>query len=83
MNAFSRRLSTALFVLGLAMLGGCANHPELRPYTAEETRQLQLEALQRQGLSQAEYEQRRLAILRADQAERVSQTAGAHPSIRG
>ncbi|QVM89494.1 hypothetical protein JYG34_15815 [Pseudomonas entomophila] len=83
MNTFSRRLSTALLVLGLAMLGGCANHPELRPYTAEEARQLQLEALQRQGLSQNEYEQRRLAILRAGQAERVSQTAVRHPSIRG
>ncbi|WP_248920579.1 hypothetical protein [Pseudomonas entomophila] len=83
MNTLSRPLCTALFVLGLAMLGGCANHPELRPYTAEQTRQLQLEALQRQGLSQTEYEQRRLAILRAYQAERVSQTGAAHPSMRG
>lgn len=83
MNTFSRLLSVSLVVLGLAVLGGCANHPELRPYTAEETRQLQLEALQRQGLSQAEYEQRRLAILRSDQAERVSQSAARHPSIRG
>lgn len=83
MNTFSRLLSVSLVVLGLAVLGGCASHPELRPYTAEETRQLQLEALQRQGLSQAEYEQRRLAILRSGQAERFSQSAARHPSIRG
>lgn len=83
MNAFSRLLSVSLVVLGLAVLGGCASHPELRPYTAEETRQLQLEALQRQGLSQAEYERRRLAILHAGQAERVSQATVRHPSIRG
>ncbi|WP_194790909.1 hypothetical protein [Pseudomonas sp. UFMG81] len=80
MNTLSRLLLAAV---ALAVLGGCANHPELRPYTAEETRQLQLEALQRQGLSQAEYEQRRLAVLRAGQEQVVTEVAGAAAGNRG
>ena len=66
-----------------ALLGGCANHPELRPFTAEETRQLQLEALQRQGLSQQEYEQRRLVILRADSPTVITDSVQRLPSNRG
>ncbi|NIF15714.1 hypothetical protein [Pantoea sp. Cy-639] len=64
-----------LAAIGLAVLSGCASHPELRPYTAEETRQLQLEALQRQGLSQEDYEHRRLAVLRAGQQPALTDVA--------
>lgn len=72
-----------LAALAIAVLSGCANHPELRPYTAGETRQLQLEALQRQGFSQEQYEQRRLAVLRADQQQAVSETATGPTPTRG
>lgn len=74
MNTSARLLLSAL---ALTVLGGCASHPELRPYTAEETRQLQLEALQRQGLSQEEYEQRRLVVLRAGQEQVVTEVTSA------
>jgi len=50
MNTTARLLLTALTATGIAVLSGCASHPELRAYTAEETRQLQLEAIQRQAL---------------------------------
>jgi len=72
MNTTARLLLAALAV---AVLSGCANHPELRPYTAEETRQLQLEALQRQGLSHEDYERRRLSVLRSGQEQVVSDVA--------
>lgn len=72
MNTAPRLLLAAFAV---AVLGGCANHPELRPFSAEETRQLQLEALQRQGLSQENYERRRLAVLRAGQEQVLTDTA--------
>ncbi|WP_449433677.1 hypothetical protein [Pseudomonas putida] len=64
MTTMIRLLATALAATGIAVSSGCANHPELRPYTTEQSRQLQLEALQRQGLSPGEYEQRRMVILR-------------------
>ncbi|AZL69259.1 hypothetical protein [Pseudomonas oryziphila] len=72
-----------LAALAIAVLSGCANHPELRPFTASEAHQLQLEALQRQGLSQEQYEQRRLAVLRADQQQVVTETATRSTSARG
>ncbi|WP_153788863.1 hypothetical protein [Pseudomonas sp. EMN2] len=72
-----------LAALAIAVLSGCANHPELRPFTAGEARQLQLEALQRQGLSQEQYEQRRLAVLRADQQQTVTETGTLPTSTRG
>ncbi|MHC6225830.1 hypothetical protein ACYU03_13815 [Pseudomonas sp. X10] len=83
MNTTARLLLAALTALAITVLSGCANHPELRPYTAEETRQLQLEALQRQGLSHAEYEQRRLAILRAGSEQVLTDTATRAHSISG
>ncbi|MEJ5863171.1 hypothetical protein [Pseudomonas farsensis] len=64
-----------LAALAITAFSGCASHPELRPYSADETRQLQLEALQRQGLSQEDYERRRLGVLRAGQEQVVSDTA--------
>lgn len=75
MNTTYRLLLATLTAVGIAVLSGCANHPELRPYSAEESRQLQLEALQRQGLSQEAYEQRRLAVLREGQGQAVTQAA--------
>ncbi|QXI40345.1 hypothetical protein [Pseudomonas xantholysinigenes] len=83
MNTTTRLLLAALTILGLAVLSGCANHPELRPYSAEETRQLQLEALQRQGLGQVEYERRKLAVLRADHEQAVTDAAKAGAVISG
>lgn len=83
MNTSARLLLAVLTTLGIAVLSGCANHPELRPYSAEESRQLQLEALQRQGLSLQAYEQRRLALLRAEQPQEVTDVAANARSTRG
>ncbi|WP_236180192.1 hypothetical protein [Pseudomonas mosselii] len=80
MNTTARHLLAAL---AIAVLSGCASHPEQRPYTAEETRQLQLEALQRQGLSLEEYEQRKLAVLRAGRPQVVTDAARARTAISG
>lgn len=65
MKATTRLLFAVLIVTGLANLAGCANHPELRPYTAEETRELALESLARQGLPFDEFQRRKAALLRA------------------
>ena len=78
----------ALFALSLllvaSVLAGCASHPapELRPYTAEETRQLQLEALQRRGLSLDDYEQQRRVIQRAGNLPVVTEAADADRSTK-
>ncbi len=46
------RTLAVLLLLTATLLGGCASSsPELRPYTADETRELALEALNRRGLS--------------------------------
>ena len=60
MNHF---LAVSLIVVS-SVLAGCATHPspESRPYTAEETKQLALEALGRRGLSFDEYQQQRAAL---------------------
>ena len=59
------RFLTVSLVLAISVLAGCATHPspELRPYTAEETKQLALEALGRRGLSFDEYQQQRAALM--------------------
>ncbi|MGV8864928.1 MAG: hypothetical protein ACOH2R_25165 [Pseudomonas sp.] len=50
------RLITLAFLLTAGVLAGCSSHsPELRPYTAEETHELALEALSRRGLSVDQY----------------------------
>ncbi len=50
------RTLAVLLLLTATLLGGCASSsPELRPYTADETRELALEALNRRGLSFEEY----------------------------
>lgn len=78
MNLPARLLLAALAITAFS---GCASHPELRPYSAEETRQLQLEALQRQGLSQEDYERRRLGVLRAGQEQVISDTADSSSTV--
>ncbi|MGR3890686.1 hypothetical protein [Pseudomonas sp. 1152_12] len=59
----NRFLAVSLVVVS-SILAGCATHPlpEARPYTAEETKQLALEALSRRGLSFDEYQQQRAAL---------------------
>lgn len=61
-------MKTALatfLLLAVTVLAGCASHvsPELRPYTAEETRELALEALNRRGLSFDEYHAKKAELL--------------------
>ena len=56
-------LSVALLLVA-SFLAGCAVQPgpELRPYTAEETRQLAMEGLNRRGLSFDEYQQKKAEL---------------------
>jgi acyl-[acyl carrier protein]--UDP-N-acetylglucosamine O-acyltransferase len=58
-------LIATLLLLAVSVLTGCATHvsPELRPYTAEETRELALEALNRRGLSFDEYHAKKAELL--------------------
>ncbi|VVO25182.1 hypothetical protein [Pseudomonas fluorescens] len=64
----NRFLATSL-LLAASVLAGCGTHysPELRPYTAEESRELALEALNRRGLSFEEYHQKKAELLRQPQ----------------
>ncbi|MFV3289810.1 hypothetical protein ACNFBR_13785 [Pseudomonas sp. NY11955] len=83
MNILARLLPATLAVLAIAIASGCASHPELRPYTAGEARQLQLEALQRRGLSLDDYEQQRRIIQRADNLPVMTEVADADRSTKG
>ncbi|RCL28536.1 hypothetical protein C6A77_06950 [Pseudomonas sp. AFG_SD02_1510_Pfu_092] len=83
MNTLARLLPTTLALFAVAVISGCANHPELRPYSADETRQLQLEALQRRGLSLDDYEQQRRVIQRAGNLPVVTEAADIDRSSRG
>lgn len=58
-------LIATLMLLAVSVLAGCASHvsPELRPYTAEETRELALEALNRRGLSFDEYHAKKAQLV--------------------
>ena len=58
------RLFAISLLFFISALAGCATHPspEMRPYTAEETKQLALEALSRRELSINEYQQQRAAL---------------------
>ncbi|TFY84210.1 hypothetical protein DYL59_30235 [Pseudomonas kairouanensis] len=60
----NRFLAVAVLLV-TSVLAGCASHPspELRPYTAQETKQLALEALGRRGLSFDDYQQQRAALM--------------------
>lgn len=64
----NRALVLSLFA-ATVILAGCANRPgpESRPYTAEETRELAMEALNRRGLSFDEYQQKKAELLGAPQ----------------
>ncbi|MEH6352017.1 MULTISPECIES: hypothetical protein [Pseudomonas] len=83
------RTLAVLLLLTATLLGGCASSsPELRPYTADETRELALEALNRRGLSFDEYHAKKAELLGSSQknvgfddqgqmsAERVVQQPG-------
>ncbi|MGY4527615.1 hypothetical protein [Pseudomonas sp. UBA4617] len=83
MNTLARLLSATLATVAIASASGCANHPELRPYSVEETRQLQLEALQRRGLSLDDYEQQRRMIQRAGSLPVVTEAADRDGSSNG
>ena len=58
-------LIATFLLLAISVLAGCASHvsPELRPYTAEESRQLAMEELNRRGLSFDEYHAKKAALL--------------------
>ncbi|EIK94649.1 lipoprotein [Pseudomonas sp. M47T1] len=61
-------------VLLTATLAGCAaNHPENRPYSAEEQHELALEALSRRGLSFDEYQRERARIERSETEQVIGQ----------
>lgn len=62
------RLLAPSLLIALALLGGCASHPEERGYSASETRELALEQLSRRGLSFDEYQQQRARIEREQPA---------------
>lgn len=67
------RTFAVLLLLTATLLGGCASSsPELRPYTADETRELALEALNRRGLSFDEYHAKKAELLGSSQKTWVS-----------
>ncbi|EJL04100.1 MULTISPECIES: hypothetical protein [Pseudomonas] len=83
------RLLAVSLLLTATVLSGCAtSSPELRPYTADEARELALEALNRRGLSFEEYHAKKTELLGTAQknvgfddrgemsAERVEQRPG-------
>lgn len=67
------RLVALALLLSVAVVSGCAagNHPELRPYTAEETHQLALEDLNRRGLSYDDYQARKAQLLAQPQMQQA------------
>lgn len=68
----NRLIATAM-LFSVAVLSGCGTHHavELRPYTAEETRQLALEDLNRRGLSFDEYHARKAQLLANPQMQQA------------
>lgn len=67
------RLATLALLLSVAVVSGCTtgHHPELRPYTAEESHQLALEDLNRRGLSYEEYQARKSQLTEHPQIQRA------------
>lgn len=67
------RLVALALLLSVAVVSGCAagNHPELRPYTAEENHQLALEDLNRRGLSYDDYQARKAQLLAQPQMQQA------------
>jgi hypothetical protein len=83
------RILAVLLLLTATVLSGCAtSSPELRLYSADEARELALEALNRRGLSFEEYHAKKTELLGTAQknvgfddrgemsAERVEQQPG-------
>lgn len=68
----NRSLAFAM-MLSVAAVSGCAagNHPEARPYTAEETQQLALEDLNRRGLSFDDYQARKIQLMASPQLQQA------------
>jgi len=80
------RLLTVSLLLAVSLLAGCATHvsPEQRPYTAEETRELAMEALNRSGLSFDEYHAKKAALLGESQFDRKAEmSAGRAIQLHG
>ncbi|NWB94045.1 hypothetical protein [Pseudomonas agarici] len=82
-----RHSPAVLLLLLLSVLAGCASHPspELRPYSAQESKQLALEALNRRGLSFDEYQQKKAELLGQpskvygfDEQREISADRGSH-----
>ena len=58
-------LIATFLLLAVSVLAGCASHvsPELRPYTAEESQEMALEALNRRGLYFDDYHAKKAELL--------------------
>jgi hypothetical protein len=91
-NTLMNRLLPLALLLTAAVLSGCASHsPELRPYTAEETRELALEDLNRRGLSFDEYQVKKAQLISSPQIVHEFDNRGemnaahgvAHPDRQG
>ncbi|POA24282.1 MULTISPECIES: hypothetical protein [unclassified Pseudomonas] len=80
------RLLTFSLLLAVSVLAGCATHvsPEQRPYTAEESRELAMEALNRSGLSFDEYHAKKSALLGESQFDKKAEmSAGRAIQLHG
>jgi len=79
------RLFVTSLLLAASVLAGCASHPspELRPYTAEESKELALEALNRRGLSYDEYQMKKAELLGQPQKAFGFDTKGEMNAERG
>ncbi len=79
------RFFAVFLLLAASVLAGCASHysPELRPYTAEESKELALEALNRRGLSFDEYQQKKAELLGQPQKAFGFDTQGEMNAERG
>lgn len=68
-------LLTISLLLAVSVLTGCASHvtPEQRPYTAEESRELAMEALNRSGLSFDEYHAKKARLLGQSQFDKKAE----------
>ncbi|WP_296262393.1 MULTISPECIES: hypothetical protein [unclassified Pseudomonas] len=67
------RLLAFAMLLSAVVVSGCAagNHPELRPYSPEETHQLALEDLNRRSLSYDAYQARKAQLMAQPQLQRA------------
>lgn len=67
------RITAFALLLTVAVVSGCSTHHavEQRPFSAEESRQLALEDLNRRGLSFDEYQARKTRLLAEPQFQQV------------